>query len=352
MSNISIDYYILILGPRGFYGTFDVHIALEKHLSDWFNGAQAILYSDNIACISSVIPAFSKRGDIIVCDEAVNYGIQQGLLLSRSHIKFYKHNDMSDLERVLQQVVNENKSKKLNRRFIITEGISAYYGDIAPLDKIVDLRNKYKFRIILDDCLGIGVLGETGRGTIQHYNIPLSEIELLCGTLDTALASVGGFAVSSNEYVIDHQRLTGTGYVFSASSPPYTAAAASQALEIIQHNPQLLQQLRDKAVYMRQKLSNIPGTTLNGSDISPLIYIRLSPSYGTKQDTVIVDGVIEQLLSLGIAATAPDYVPFERRTPAAAVRLVVCTHHSTQDIDQAVHACTVAFQTQLDKLRQ
>lgn len=269
--------------------------------------------------------------------------------MSRSHIRWYKHNDVNDLEQQLSTIVNENKHKKLNRRFIVCEGISAYYGDICPLDKIVDLAKKYKFRLILDDSLGVGVLGKQGRGTIEHYNISLNDIELLCGTLDAAIGSVGGFCVSSSEFVIDHQRITSAGYVFSATSPPYTAAAASQAFEIIQHKPELLEQLRQKSIYIRTLLRSIDNVVIHGSDISPLIYIRLATSYGIEQDVNIIDDVILLLLDYGIAATAPDYVPFERRTPSPAVRLVVCNHHTQDDINKTAEACKKAFKQILDK---
>lgn len=305
--------------------------------------------------ISSVIPAYCKRGDLIVCDEAVNYGIQQGMLLSRSIIKYYKHNDMQDLERVLATAVQEHQKsgKKLNRRFIVTEGISAYYGDIAPLDKIVQLRHKYKFRIILDDSLAVGVLGKNGRGSIEEFDVKMEDVELLCGTLDAALGSVGGFCVSAWEFTIDHQRLTSAGYVFSATSPPYTAAAGSKALELIDKNPQLCQQLRQKSTYMHSLLSNLSNIQLSNSLGSPLFYIRLARSYGsTTVDSDIMDQVIMKLLQTpisalnvdGVACTAPDYVPFERRTPPPAIRLVVCLHHTEQDLQLAAEAIQTTFE--------
>ena len=202
-------------GPRGFYGTFDIHLEVEKRLREFYSAKACILYSDGIATLSSVIPAFSKRGDLIVCDEAVHFGIQQGIRLSRSNVLYYKHHDMEDLERILNQVqekeLRQTGNAKLNRKFIITEGISEHCGDIAPLPHIIRLKQRYKYRLILDESFAIGVLGATGRGSVEHWSIDTDAVDLLCASMDHALASVGGFCIGSQQ-VVDHQRLSGAGY--------------------------------------------------------------------------------------------------------------------------------------------
>ena len=202
-------------GPRGFYGTFDIHLAIEKRLTEFYGAKACILYSDGIATLSSVIPAFSKRGDLIVCDEAVHFGIQQGIRLSRSNVLYYKHHDMEDLERILNQVqekeLRQTGSSRLNRKFIITEGISEHCGDIAPLPHILRLKQRYKYRLILDESFALGVLGATGRGSVEHWSVDVEQVDLLCASMDHAIASVGGFCIGSDQ-VVDHQRLSGAGY--------------------------------------------------------------------------------------------------------------------------------------------
>ena len=202
-------------GPRGFYGSFDIHLEVEARLAEFFHAPACILYSDGIATLASVIPAFSKRGDLIVCDEAVHFGIQQGIRLSRSNVLYYKHNDMEDLERILNQVQEKDLRQpgKLNRRFIITEGISEHCGDLAPLPHIVRLKQRYKYRLILDDSFALGVLGATGRGSLEHWSLDVEQCDLLCASLDHATATVGGFCIGSHQ-VVDHQRLSGAGYCF------------------------------------------------------------------------------------------------------------------------------------------
>lgn len=124
-------------GPRGFYGTQDVHMKTEADIASFLGTAACIMYSQAFSTISSVIPAFSKRGDIIVADKGVSFAIRKGIQISRSIVRWYEHNDMEDLERVLAKITKEQARKPLTRRFIITEGIFESYGDMVDLPKIV-----------------------------------------------------------------------------------------------------------------------------------------------------------------------------------------------------------------------
>lgn len=133
----------------GFIGTFDVHLKLEQDIASHFGTENTIIYSQSFSTISSVIAAFSKRGDIIVADRAVNFPIRKGIQASRSIVRWFEHNDMEDLDRVLAKLVAEDRP--LTRRFIITEGLSENVGDIVDLSKLLELKTKYKFRIVLDE---------------------------------------------------------------------------------------------------------------------------------------------------------------------------------------------------------
>lgn len=124
-------------GPRGFYGTQDVHMKTEADIATHLGTSTCIVYAQAFSTISSVIPAFSKRGDIIVADKAVNFAIRKGMQISRSSIRWYEHNDMEDLQNVLASVVKEQARKPLTRRFIITEGLFENIGDMVNLAKVV-----------------------------------------------------------------------------------------------------------------------------------------------------------------------------------------------------------------------
>lgn len=124
-------------GPPGFYGTQDVHMKTEADIATHIGAPACIVYAQAFSTISSVIPAFSKRGDIIVADRAVSYAIRKGLQISRSTVRWYEHNDMEDLERVLAKVVKEQGKKPLTRRFIVTEALCENVGDMVDLPKLV-----------------------------------------------------------------------------------------------------------------------------------------------------------------------------------------------------------------------
>ena len=124
-------------GPPGFYGTQDVHMKTEADVAAHLGTAACIIYAQSFSTISSVIPSFSKRGDIIVADKSVNFAIRKGIQISRSTVRWYEHNDMEDLERVLQKVTKEPAKKPLTRRFIITEGLFETVGDVVDLPKLV-----------------------------------------------------------------------------------------------------------------------------------------------------------------------------------------------------------------------
>ena len=176
-------------GPPGFYGTIDVHLALERAISSFLGTESAIIYSQSFATASSVIPAFCKRGDIIVADRGVNFVIQKGLQLSRSTIRWYDHNTLrasnstSTLAAVLEQLDKELKRKKapLTRRFIVTEGLFADTGTLTDLPVLLSIAKKYKYRIILDESFSIGTLGRTGRGLTELFNVPATEVDMIIG---------------------------------------------------------------------------------------------------------------------------------------------------------------------------
>lgn len=125
--------------PPGFYGTQDVHIKTEADIAAHLRAPASIVYAQAFSTISSVIPAFSKRGDIIVADRAVNYAIRKGIQISRSTVRWYEHNDLEDMKRVLEKVTKEQAKKPLTRRFIVTEGLFENVGDMVELPKIVCL---------------------------------------------------------------------------------------------------------------------------------------------------------------------------------------------------------------------
>ncbi|XP_059500577.1 serine palmitoyltransferase 1 isoform X1 [Stegostoma tigrinum] len=250
-------------GPRGFYGTFDVHLELEDRIAKFMRTEEAIIYSYGFATIASAIPAYSKRGDLVFVDEAACFAIQKGLQASRSNIKYFKHNDMDDLERLLKEQELEDQKNprkaRVTRRFLVVEGLYMNTGYICPLPELVKLKYKYKVRIFLEESLSFGVLGERGRGVTEHFGVNINDIDLISANMENSLASIGGFCCGRS-FVIDHQRLSGQGYCFSASLPPMLASAAIEALNIMEDDPDIFRVLRQKCQQIHYALQGIWST--------------------------------------------------------------------------------------------
>ncbi|CAP64562.1 uncharacterized protein PODANS_5_8370 [Podospora anserina S mat+] len=242
-------------GPPQFYGTQDVHMKAEADIASYLGTEKCIVYAQAFSAISSVIPAFCKRGDVIVADRAVNYSIRRGLEISRSNIRWYNHNDFEDLEQVMRGVVAEQKKKgKLTRRFIVTEGLFETCGDMNNLPKLVELKEKYKFRIILDETWSFGVLGRTGRGLTEHQNVDPTQIDMIVGSLAGPLCAGGGFCAGDGD-VVEHQRIAAAAYTFSAALPAMLAMTASESLNVLQSNPEILAGCRENVRLLRGQLA-------------------------------------------------------------------------------------------------
>jgi len=251
------EYTLGSCGPRGFYGTTRKHLELEDGLAHFLGTPESISYSDAVAAVASAIPAFCKRGDLLLMDGGVNHAVQTGARLSRSKVTLFRHNDMADLRAQLELVRQQDRRKKdvslEQRRFVVVEGLYANYGDACPLRAVVELAREFKWRVIVDDSVGFGTLGATGRGIVEHSGLQPKDVDVLLGSLATTLASVGGFCVGARE-VVDHQRLSGAGYCFSASAPPFLCATASTALAVLDRRPELVASLRKRCVAVHEEL--------------------------------------------------------------------------------------------------
>ncbi|KAI5779320.1 pyridoxal phosphate-dependent transferase [Geopyxis carbonaria] len=273
------SYGVGACGPPNFYGTQDVHLDTEREIARFLGFPACIVYAQAFSTISSVIPAFSKRGDIIVADRAANFAIQKGLQISRSTVKWYNHNDMADLERVLKEVDKEQRRKPLTRRFIVTEGLFETTGDMADLPTIVALKNKYKYRLILDETHSFGLLGRTGRGLTEHQNVDPSNVEMLIGSMAHTLCAGGGFCCGTLE-VVEHQRISSSAYVFSAAIPAMLSVAAAEALKIIEGNPDMLAMLREHTMVLRAQLGRSEYIHMSSSPENPRVL------FGIKRDVI------------------------------------------------------------------
>ena len=347
-------------GPRGFYGTSDKHLELETALAGFFNAEEAIIYSDSASTMSSIIPAFAKRGDVVVADIAVSESALAGIELSRSTFKFFKHNDVKDLEQILEALTRQlkRKSKPLSaiRRYVVIEGLYRNTGDFAPLAAILAVAKKYKYRVILDDTMAIGTVGATGRGSLERAGLKVTDVDFLAGSLSTAFGSVGGFCTGTH-VAIDHQRLAGSGYCFSASSPPFTCVAALEAMKFIDAEPTHLASLKANIATANRLARALPGVNVISDPESPLIYLELSDEGApqNRDDRFRIEQRLQSVVDAclhaegqGVLVSRARYVyppPKSRRPvlPNPSIRITVSSLHTEQTLTTAFETLTAAL---------
>ncbi|TCD66105.1 serine palmitoyltransferase component [Steccherinum ochraceum] len=367
-------------GPPGFYGTQDVHIQLEKDIADFLGTEASIIYSQAFSTISSVIPAFSKRGDVIVADRGVNFAIQKGLQVSRSNIRWYDHNDLHSLEQVLESVEKERRKKglPLTRRFIVTEGIFDCDGVMSDLPKLVELKLKYKYRLVLDESISFGSVGRTGRGLTELYNVPASQVDMLIGSVATGLAATGGFCAGS-DIVVNHQRINGTSFVYSAAMPGLMAVAASEGINILRNTPSILSTLQENVRSIRAILDKVdcihipshaasatihlqirlpspallapnmippsPALSSSGRHSNPLSVIpRDPPQYDYDLEERLLQDIVEEALTQGVMLTrAKTLRGQELADVRPSIRIAVTSALSRKDCEKAAGVVKAAF---------
>ncbi|MBR7019239.1 MAG: aminotransferase class I/II-fold pyridoxal phosphate-dependent enzyme [Prevotella sp.] len=223
-------------GSRFLNGTLDLHVQLEKEISEFIHKDDCLCFSTGFSVNQGVIAMVVGKGDYIICDDRDHASIVDGRRLSFARQLHYKHNDMADLERVLQSLPEEGI------KLIVVDGVFSMEGDLAKLPEIVNLKKKYpNVAIMVDEAHGIGVFGKQGRGVCDHFGLT-DDVDLIMGTFSKSLASIGGF-IASDADTINFLRHTCRTYIFSASNTPAATAAAMEALHIIQQEPERIEAL-------------------------------------------------------------------------------------------------------------
>ena len=253
-------------GSRFLNGTLDLHIQLEKELAEFIHKEETLCFSTGFSVNSGVIPAVVGRGDYIICDDRDHASIVDGRRLSFATQLHYKHNDMEDLERVLQKLPQEAI------KLIVVDGVFSMEGDLCKLPEIIELKHKYNCSVMVDEAHGLGVFGKQGRGVCDHFGLT-DEVDLIMGTFSKSLASIGGFIAGASD-TINYLRHSCRTYIFSASDTPAATAAAREALHIIQEEPERIEKLWEVTRYALQRFRE-EGFEI-GETESPIIplYVR------------------------------------------------------------------------------
>merc|ERR1712233_113244 len=329
-------------GPRNFYGTLDVHLTFEQEMAKFLQTESAILYASGLATTASVIPTFAGRGDFIVSDECVRKPIQIGNYTSRATVHYFRHNDVNHVEELMMKINEGIRSRgaKGVRRYVVVEGIYQNYGTLCRLPEVVALAKQYKFRVIVDDSVGLGCLGATGRGVLEHFNLKMEDISIYCADISNAIGSLGGVCCGRSE-MVRVQRLNGSGYMYSASNPPYSASAATAALHKIEQAPRLVTDLQAKSKKIHQLLCSIPHVEIESHELCPFKILRLSSQVRPDEpleEAKLYQAIVDRVRDLGVAITRTKYSNSERNPPPPQLKVSLMTLHTDEQLDQIADA--------------
>jgi len=305
---------------RTIIGTMSIHEELERKLAEFKREEAVLVFQSGFTANLGVIPAVVGEGDVIISDELNHASIIDGCRLSKADIVRFKHADMGDLERVVKEVKG-----KYRNMLIITDGVFSMDGDIAKLPEIVEIAEKYGALTYVDDAHASGVLGESGRGSVDHFHLH-GRVDIQIGTLSKAIGVVGGYVAGKKE-LIDWLNHRARPFLFSTAMPPAVVAACMEAINILSESTELTDRLWQNARYFKSKLNEMGfNTGKSETPITPVI---------TGDDRLAIT-LSKRLFEEGVFAQSIVYPTVPR--DGARVRTIVTADHTKEDLDRALEA--------------
>jgi 8-amino-7-oxononanoate synthase len=251
-----------VTGSRFANGTLELHEQLERELAEWVGKEAALVFSTGMQVNLGTISALVGRSDTVILDKDDHASIVDGARLGWGKVKRFQHNNMADLERVLEGVPQSEG------KLVVVDGLFSMEGDIAQLPGIASLCKQYGARLMVDDAHALGILGG-GKGTAAHFGLS-TEVDLIMGTFSKSLASIGGF-IAGDEDVIHYIKHHARSLIFSASIPPANAATALAALHIMREEPERVKRVNEIGDFMRKSYHELGFDT--GNSATPVIPI-------------------------------------------------------------------------------
>jgi glycine C-acetyltransferase len=301
-------------------GTFTLHRALESEIAGFLGLASALTYVSCWNANTGLMPTLLSEEDALISDELNHASIIDGVRMTRANRQIYKHSDMRDLERALKDTAAARS------RFIITDGVFSMEGDICRLPDILELAERYDAVVAVDDSHATGVLGETGRGTPEHYGLH-GQVPIVTSTLGKALGgAAGGFTAGPAE-LTDYLTQRSRPMLFSNALPPATAAHSLAAIEYLEGHPELVQKLRRNTVYFREKLVEAGFKPIEGQ--TPIVPIIIG-------ETAEAIRMSQLLLDEGVFVIGFGYPVVPHGT--ARIRCQISAAHETEHLDAVLDA--------------
>jgi len=323
-------------GSRFLNGTLELHVQLEERLAKFMRKEAALVYSTGYLTNLGSISALSEKGDAVILDKDAHACIVDGARLGYGDVKRFRHNDIRDLERVLNSV--PPKAGKL----IVVDGLYSMEGDIAPLPDIVRLAREYNARLLVDDAHGIGVLGARGAGACDAQGIE-DHVDLVMGTFSKSFASLGGF-IAGPRVVMDYLRHQARAMIFSASMTPASVAAALASLDIIETEPQLRDRLRAISDKMRDGF-RAQGLEVGSGVGTPIVPIFIGDRMKTMQvwkkifdRGVFLNAIVSPAVAPGRDLLRTSYMASHRDEQLDAILRIVGEVHQEVGLELASKA--------------
>jgi glycine C-acetyltransferase len=301
-------------------GTQDIHKELEQRIATFYGTEDTILYAAAFDANGGVFEPLFSEEDAIISDELNHASIIDGIRLCKAQRYRYKHSDMADLE---AQLI---KAQDQRFRIIVTDGVFSMDGDIAKLDKICDLADKYDALVMTDECHSAGFIGKTGRGVPEYCNV-MDRVDIITGTLGKALGgAMGGYTTGKKE-IIEMLRQRSRPYLFSNSLAPSIVGAGNKVFEILSATTSLRDKLEANTIYFKEKII-AAGFDIKPGD-SPIVPIML-------YDAALSQKFADALLKEGVYAIGFFYPVVAKGQ--ARIRTQISAAHSMEDLDKAIAA--------------
>lgn len=312
------------VGPgavRTIAGTMSLHVELEKRLAAFKRVEAAISFQSGFNANLATIPALVGKEDVIFSDELNHASIIDGCRLSGAKIIRYAHCDADDLRRQIEA----SQSLDFRRALVVTDGVFSMDGDIAPLDELQPVAEEYGYLMMVDDAHGEGVLGEGGRGIVDHFGLH-GRVDVEVGTLSKAFGVVGG-VVAGSQVIVDWLRQRGRPFLFSSAMTVPDVAACLAAVDLLEESTELVEELWENTEYFKREMQGLGFDT--GASVTPITPVMLGEAPLAQQFS-------RRLFDEGVFAMALGFPTVPRGK--ARIRVMISAAHSRNDLDAGLNA--------------
>ena len=313
------------IGPgavRTIAGTMSLHEKLEQRLAEFKKAEAVVTLQSGFTANLATIPALVGKGDVIFSDRLNHASIIDGCRLSRAQIIAYEHNNVADLEQKIKETTD------YNRRLIITDGVFSMDGDIAPLPDLYEVANKHGIMLMVDDAHGEGVLGNGGRGIVDHFGLH-GKVDVEVGTMSKAFGVMGGI-VAGKQVIIDWIKQRGRPFLFSSAMTVPDVAACLEAVDMLEDSDELVTRLWQNADFLKAEMAKM-GFNIGHSE-TPIIPVILG-------EAPVAQEFSKRLMNEGVFAMAIGFPTVPQGT--ARIRVMNTAAHTQNDLEEAL----VAFET-------